>query len=242
MRIGQFDFRPGLWPTLAVFALLPILIGMGLWQLDRADQKRQLQSLLEQRSQDLPVRIDKLVDAGADMQFRQVTVSGRFDPHRQLFLDNRVYRTQAGYDVLTPLQIEGSGVWVLINRGWVPVGASREELPQIPAVPEGRVTLVGVAKVPPKEVFTLGGKDAEKDPLRPVIEYIDLQRIAQRNKFELQPFVILLNADQPYGLVREWTLFSMGPERHLGYAFQWFSLAVALCILYGVANTRRVKA
>ena len=125
MRIGRFDFNPGLWPTLVTLALLSLLLGLGSWQLERAAWKQALiDTEKETASQSAQPLLD-VIEAGGVLDFRPVLARGRYDLGRQLLVDNRIHQARAGYHVLTPLRLEGHGAVVLVNRGWLPMMASR---------------------------------------------------------------------------------------------------------------------
>ena len=141
-----------------------------------------------------------------------------------------------GYEVLSPLQSR-SGLWVLVNRGWMAAGDDRRELPRI-ETPQAMVELRGIISLPPGKTLILGEQEAPGWPK--VIERVELTRLSQQLGRELQPVVILLAPASPYGFAREWQVTPMGAQRHLAYAFQWFSLAAVLLIVYLVVNTRRV--
>jgi surfeit locus 1 family protein len=218
--------------------MLPLLVALGFWQLDRAEQKRALQALYAARARDVPVQVTGMVARPQDYQFRPVTVTGRYVPERQVLLDNRVHQGRVGYDVLTPLALEGKDIWVLVDRGWVPLGSSRAELPRATA-PQGRVTVEGIAKVPFAPGFVLGKGPGEEGLWTPVVPYVDLASFARHTGHPVEPFMVLLSPAADHGYVRQWVLYEGGPERHEAYAFQWFSLAVALVIIYVGVNLRR---
>lgn len=235
-----YSFRPRLLPTLATLALLPLLVVLGFWQQDRADQKRALQALYAQRAADLPVQVTGLVTQAQSFQFRPVRVTGHYVPERQMLLDNRVHEGHAGYEVLTPLALEGSDIWVVVDRGWVPLGISRDEPPAAPP-PTGRVAVEGIAKVPFPPGFVLGGGPSEEGLWSPVVPYVDLPSFARHTGHRVEPFMVLLSPKAEHGYVREWVLYEGGPERHEAYALQWFSMAAVLVIIYVAVNLRRQR-
>jgi cytochrome oxidase assembly protein ShyY1 len=64
--------------------------------------------------------------------------------------------------------------------------------------------------------------------------------------YHFLPDVLWLESGETYGLVRDWPQFDKGreqmpPEKHMSYAFQWFSLAVALCVIYIVVNLKKTE-
>jgi len=139
MRLGSYEFSPGLWPSIATLVLLPGMIWLGIWQLERAAWKQGLVDAHDASSQLAPVSLEWMLDAGEVSEYRPVAASGHYDLEQQLLLDNRTYLGHAGYHVLTPLRLKDHAA-VLVNRGWVPLGQSRAELPELPG-PAGRVSV-----------------------------------------------------------------------------------------------------
>ena len=232
-------FRPGVAPTLAAAALLPMFLALGAWQLQRADEKRLLQGEYDARAQGPTVRIEPRMQRAEDLRFYRVTVRGRYETPHQLFIDNRVHQTRAGFHVVTPLRIEDSEVRVLVNRGWVPLGEERARLPPAEA-PTGTQEITGVATVPADQPFRLGPEAPLRDNGQTVWQHMDLERFAGSVRYPVQPVVILLDPRSPAGgFTRDWTRLDAGIAVHQGYAFQWFMLAVTLLTLYLVFGFRR---
>lgn len=224
--------RPGLFPTLAVLMLLPALASLGFWQLRRADEKAVLQAEYDRRAGDKPVRIEGRVQRAADLRFYRVTARGEYDEKHQIYIDNRVHKGVPGYHVLTPLQISGSSIRVLVNRGWIAGTPDRTTLPAI-STPGGTVNIVGTATVPLRGGFHLGPPVPPGPQWQTLWQYLDMDRYATAVPFQIQPVVILLDpASDAGGLLREWQRLDAGVAVHHGYAFQWFSLAVALLGIY----------
>lgn len=235
-----YRLRAGLWPTLAVLALLPLLIGLGLWQLERAAYKQQLQAEYDRRQTDTPLYIGGRLQTLEELHFYRVRTRGRYEPRFQILLDNRVHQGQAGYHVLTPLHVEGSETRVLVNRGWVALGRDRAQLPRI-ETPEGIVEVTGVATAPQLPGIRLGTVKPAGSGWQPVWQYLDLDEYRRSVSFPVQPVVVLLDPDSGAGgFVREWARLDAGITTHQGYAFQWFALAVALAAIYILVNTRRI--
>src|SRR5690606_12915045 len=104
----RYRFRPGLWPTLAVLLLLPLLLGLGFWQLDRAEQKRAWLAQLAAAAQQEAVNLNAVQPDYPAVAQRRVEARGRYDADRQLLLDNQIRAGRQGYLVLTPLRLAGS--------------------------------------------------------------------------------------------------------------------------------------
>jgi surfeit locus 1 family protein len=226
------NLKRNIVPVIAFLVVLPILISLGFWQLDRARQKQELQAMYDTRMNDTPVSIGERLQAPEELQFYRVEVKGYYDTNYTILLDNRVHEGQVGYFVVTPLRIAGSQTRVLVNRGWVPLGEDRSTIPETPA-PKGLQYVVGIATVPHAKVFRLAPPPALTSQWQPVWQHMNMKRFAEAVSFPLQPVVVLLDPEsEAGGFVRQWKRLDTGIAVHQGYAFQWFSLAVALCAIF----------
>ena len=238
MRIGIQSFRPSRAATLATLLLLPVLLTLGLWQLDRARQKAELQAAFAERLDQPPVPLAEVDVTDPANRYRRVIASGRYDGAHQVLLDNQVRAGQPGYHVLTPLRLTEGGA-ILVNRGWIALGESRQVLPDL-TTPAESVTASGWLGQPANPGLRLG-EDAEASPWPRVVPYVDYQRLAALLGYPLRPVLVLLEPEAPGGYRRDWQprFGGFGPERHRGYAVQWFALAATLVILYLVTGLRR---
>ncbi|RMD70879.1 MAG: SURF1 family protein [Gammaproteobacteria bacterium] len=224
--------------SLLVLLLVALFVRLGYWQLDRAARKEHLAAVYAQRAQDPPLVLDNPVKDAEKLRFQHVIVEGTFDTHHVIFLDNKVYQGRPGFEVLTPFLVEDSRRWLLVDRGWVPQGMSREVLPPVTTPPD-RVKLTGVLNPPPEEGLILGEVDTPGWPK--VVQRIDLERLSQQLGHPLEPVIVYLDPSSPYGFTRAWHAPGRGIERHKAYAFQWFAMAAGLLILYAVLLFRRKK-
>ena len=239
LRVGRLQLRAGFWPTLATLVLLPLMVMLGMWQLDRAGQKLQLQAEYDSRQQQPAVRLMSVLENPGPLRFHRVIARGRYEPEHQILIDNRVHQGKAGYHVLTPLRLEDGAVRVLVNRGWVPLGRDRAVLPVI-ETPQGTIEVTGLATVPQTQGFHLGGAKPAGEGWQPVWQYLDLEVYRSSVAFPVQPIVLLLDPGSPHGgFIRQWARLDAGIATHQGYAFQWFSLAAALAGIYILLNTRK---
>lgn len=237
MQFGRLEFRPGLWPTVITLIMLGILVSLGLWQLDRAAQKRALLEEYRAETNNAPLRLDPFREDYEGMDYRVVVASGHFDSTRQFLLDNRTHNGIVGYQVLTPFVLDGTEIRVLVNRGWVPLGNNRNVLPDLP-VPTGKQRIIARIKLNPDKIFMLADEEPRKGwPWR--VQAIQIDLFEKELGYPLMPLTLLLESDIGDGLVRDWHPLTFGPERNEGYAVQWFGLALTLLIIYLVVNTRK---
>lgn len=240
MRIGKYRFRPGLWPTLATLVLVPLLVGLGVWQLQRAEWKQGLIDANAARA-GLPVSsLQALLPVTADDQYRRVRVTGRYDLAHQLLLDNRTWQGHPGYEVLTPLQPSAGGAAVLVNRGWVPAAPDRSVLPGLPGV-AGEVRVLASIKLPPEKIFRLSDVEEAQTGWPRVVQQPELAQLQRLLGYPLQPVLLLLDRDAEHGFLRDWKpVYGVTPDKHRAYAMQWMTLALVLVLIYVGVNTKRI--
>ena len=231
MQLHHYRFRPKAIPTLAAMMALPVLIAFGQWQSSKAEKKQALQDTYDARTAQQVVRVTpEIVDAEI-FRYKKVIVQGRYNAAHQILQDNRVHNEQAGYHVITPFQIENSNHYVLVNRGWIPLGRGRTELPQIDTPTETQ-EITGIAVTPPSKIYELKAPEPLNKNWQVVWQNIDLKRYSDAAPFQVQPIIIQLDEAVPGGFVREWPRPDNRIQTHLGYAFQWYGMAVMLAIFY----------
>jgi len=240
ITIGSRIFAPRPLMTLLTLVLLALLISLGRWQLRRADEKRVLYDSFASGSD-----ATRPIEAATPPlpRYQHLAAAGHYDDSRQVLIDNMVESEQAGYFVITPFELQGGG-WILVNRGWVPVGASRAQLPAIPVNAQAR-TLHGRADNLPSPGIQLGTRGVLAPPYPVVASFPTHEEIAallKEARWARAADLILLDPGEPDGYVRRWSPPGFPPMRHIGYAVQWFGLATALFVIYIVTNSRRVAA
>jgi surfeit locus 1 family protein len=242
-RYGMSDiepkgtFSPPVWATLGTLLACGLFVWAGFWQLDRGDQKRRLfeafdagssaELLTGQLTDDLPV----------ESRYRRVRISGEYDSRHQILLDSMMHGGQSGYYVLTPLRT-GQNI-ILVNRGWVPADRDRAEMPDV-SVAENNRKVTGRLDLLPRPGVKLASQAPEIDtPWPRRLLYPSVTEIGEQLGDQPYPMQLLLDANNTDGFLRDWRPPVMGPERHLGYAVQWFGLAVTLMIIYIVVNMKK---
>ena len=166
-------------PLLATLAGIALAARLGVWQLDRADQKIALQTSLEARSREPALDGPSLARsplAAEAQHHRRVSLRGRWLAERTVFLDNRQMNGKVGFFVVTPLALTpGSGV-VLVQRGWAARHfTSRTELPAL-TTPEGIVAVDGIVAPAPSRLFEFA--DAASGPIRQNLDIASFARDA----------------------------------------------------------------
>ena len=233
----SFDFSPPWWATLALLPLLAVTGYAGLWQLDRAAEKRALFESFD--SVDAESFLDEPIanEAAASLRYRRIKLYGRFDPDHQILLDSMTHAGQSGYQVLTPLHTGGKVV--LVNRGWIRADADRRILPEarIAADPRTVRARVDLLPRPGLRIPSVPMDDTAAWPRR--LLYPTAGEIGDQLGYAIMDYQLLLDPNEADGFVREWRPTVMRPQRHTAYAVQWFALAATLIAIYIAVNLRR---
>lgn len=230
--------------SLATILGVVLMLSLGRWQLQRAAFKEDLQAQTLRRGA-LPVLpADALLALQAvslqEQLQRRTAVRGTWLAQHTVALDNRQMLDKQGFFILTPLQLEPSGALVLVQRGWLPRNFHQRDVLLPFATPTGAVDVEATIALAPARLYEFDG--GERGPIR---QNLDLAAYSRETGLPLREFMLVQQGPPGEGLLREWTAPSLGIERHYGYAFQWFSLALLLAGLYlwfqWMRPLRRVK-
>jgi surfeit locus 1 family protein len=220
--------------------LLVLFISLGRWQWGRAEYKQQL-------AQDFAANAGRVIALDARPvaelpRYARLEVRGRWDGTRQFLLDNRTRDGRAGYEVLTPLELD-DGRWLLVNRGWVPFGGYRDRLPDVGLDVQSEQTVRGLLDELPQAGLAAGRAPPATDGSWPRVtafpQPAELARVLGVEEGRLADRVLLLDESSAYGYVRGWRPSAKGPEQNWSYAIQWWSFAVLLLVLYVTLNLRK---
>ena len=237
LKFGSRVFAPRAFTTLLTIAMIAMLISLGRWQLRRADEKRVLFDAFALGSD-----ATRVIDLATSRlpRYQHIEAVGHYDQSRQILIDNMVHAERAGYFVITPFALQGGG-WLLVNRGWVPLGASRAERPAIAVSGELR-RVRGRGDNLPSPGIQLGTRARLRAPYPVVAAFPSQAEIAQllgESSWTRAADSLLLDGQEPDGYVRSWAPPGLPPLRHIGYAVQWFGMALALLVIYAVTNLKR---
>ena len=243
IRLATYQFSPGVLATLVTVVLLYIMISLGLWQLDRAEYKDTLQQKIEQRKNLSAVDVVDLPSSIDDRRYLPVRFTGEFDVGHSFLLDNRTVKGRVGYHVFTPVKIsdpDNSVKSILIARGFVEIGRSREQLPEI-LPPKGEVEIRGLLGLPPPTALVLADNIHKSGSWPVVLQYVDLPELSTMLGYELYDMVIWLNENEAGSFEYDLPVLNLNATKNNGYAFQWFAMSLALLIIYIVVNTKSNK-
>ena len=170
----------------------------------------------------------------AELVGKRIAARGHFVGAHTVYLDNKLRRGRPGYEVVTPLRLDGTHV--LVNRGWVQAGRTRDMLPDI-STPQGEVRVEGLALARVARALDAGIHAPGK-----VRQNLEIEAFGKQTGLALLPLVIEQHSAAPDGLLREWPRPDLGVEKHQSYALQWYSLAALSVVLFIGVSFRRVDA
>jgi surfeit locus 1 family protein len=233
------QFRPLFWPTVFAVPVLLSLLGLCSWQIERLFWKRELIAQRQAAASAAPVAAPRSLEEARGMEFHHVTDEGVFLHDKEIFLGATSEAGRNGYQVLTPLE-EPSGRIVFVNRGFIPAEL-KDPAKRSAGQLGGTVLVAGLLRLPPGEKPAWFLPDNRAD-----LNYwfwVDLPAIAAAEKLDrVAPFYIDADATPnpggwPKGAVTRLEL----PNDHLQYAITWFSLAVALIVVYLLYHRRNAE-
>jgi len=220
-------------PTLAFFILMPIFLMLAKWQFGRAEEKKILLEMAERHAKEWVTDFTSTTEVDiASIRYKQIERRGRYDSDHQFLLDNQIKSGKPGFMVLTPFFVEGSQTALLVNRGWIPLGNNRSEIPDL-SVTNAVVLLRGRINTFPSVGIKLQGAEIPTDSWPSIVQIVDPEMVGKKLGYPIWPFQVELNAGQPEGYHRDWKFAKeMQPEQHIAYALQWLALATTLTALY----------
>lgn len=215
------------WPLLIAISATAVLIRLGFWQLERAEQKQVALTQLAQQ-QDLSVEKWMSIQDFSEVHNHTVELKGQIQAQHLWLLDNRVYQGQVGYSVITWFKLKGLEHSVLVDWGWIKAPSSRAELPEV-NLPLTELTLKGLVK----------SVDFSSVVLKQTSELGWPRRIQSLQELDLSQGIIYAQDQSIEGLVQIYKPVVMPPEKHQAYAMQWFLLAFACVSIFVFASRNR---
>ena len=220
---------------LVLFILLSLVVAcifLAFWQIDRGKQKDELYQSFKKSMLSNPRTILELPN---DYQnFQKIQLNGIYLNDKQFLLDNKIYKRKAGYDVLTPMIVEGKVV--LINRGWVD-NNNRLTAPKID-VTQTNASAIGYTYNYEKGFLLEEQENENKWPL--LIQQVDIKKMSKSLGREIMPYVLVMSVKQDHSFeIRE--LYKKNDKlKHYMYSGQWLIFSIIGIYLIYIL-TRRQK-
>lgn len=207
---------------------------LGLWQVDRAAQKRQLFAAFANAANAQVQNFAQASAAAQDAQhYPHLRVTGQYLPDRGYWLDEQFSGNRIGVHAIGVFAIDGQRDLLLVDRGWLAWDHMPQTTPNTPVLPAGEIALTGLYAPFPGGGLRLGGNALPGQAQWPKLTlFLDAKAVGADLGAALQPRMLLLDPEPASAFVRVWKPQVFPPERHIGYAFTWFCFAaVAIAML-----------
>ncbi|HQO16840.1 MAG TPA: SURF1 family protein [Methylotenera sp.] len=250
-RMHDFVFKPSLVGSLLTIVCIPLFIHFGLWQFHKAQSKQRIHHAFNQAQTDQALQFPTIQSNPSlnveEWKYKKVIVTGEYDTKYQFLLDNQMEGNRAGFHVITPLKIDGTSEYVLVNRGWIVANDTHVDIPAVDT-PSGPLTIEGQVWVPSKKIFTLENKSQQEgntlksESWQPVWQNMNMAQYKQAVPYQISDLVIKLDQkSQAGGFIRNWQVPAERITTNLGYAYQWFGFALATLLIYLYMSISRVR-
>lgn len=214
-------------PSILILATMAFLVSLGFWQLDRADQKRTIEASIQKANTgvvELIINQNELLNK----EYYEVRLQGSYIGDKQFIYDNQIVDQASGYYVLTPFVLTGQSNAIMINRGFIPWNGRRDQLDDIAVDSAFREIKIQVSR-PIKRIELKTSDISNQFPV--LIQAIDFDVIEEISSTSFVDVIGLLDPSSDDGFVRKWEPYTGSIEKHIGYAIQWFLMALVLGII-----------
>lgn len=213
---------------IAVAILFAIACGfLSHWQFSRNDERAEQLALVDANYDAEPLPYSEAIPPGqaldAGDEWQPVVLQGGYLADEQVLVRNRAHGGTAAFEVLVPFQTDDGRI-VVVDRGWVPPGRDQPEPDEVPAPPEGDVTVI--ARLRPAEPVPASGRSAPEGQVPTInIELVEAQTAL--SGLDESAYAVLVSED-PAPATRPQALSSPSedPGPHLSYAIQWILFAI----------------
>ncbi|MTJ01566.1 MAG: SURF1 family protein [Idiomarina piscisalsi] len=236
MTLKTTNIKIPLVATIITLLAIGMLVKLGFWQLERAEEKQLLFDDYESQQIIEAKPLSSIKDLNATQhRFTYVSVSGEFQSTPVLLLDNKILDSTVGYNVLGFFHPDSAKLPVqLVNLGWIPAPKLRSDIPEID-LPKGNLTLTAYVYFPSQNELTRNSFEYATDNDSVRIQEAAPKALAREFNATISSHLLLLETPENIGWQRDWEPQVMKPEKHYGYATQWFSLAVACLVIFVIA-------
>ena len=214
-------------PSILILATMAFLVSLGFWQLDRADQKRTIEASIQKANTGV---VELIVNQNELLykEYYEVRLQGSYISDKQFIYDNQIVDQASGYYVLTPFVLTGQSNAIMINRGFIPWNGRRDQLDDIAVDSTYREIKIQVSR-PIKRIELKTSDISNQFPV--LIQAIDFDVIEEISSTSFVDVIGLLDPSSDDGFVRKWEPYTGSIEKHIGYAIQWFLMALVLGII-----------
>jgi len=234
--------------SIIFLSCISLFISLGFWQLERANEKELIVNLYHERQLEEPENIFFITKGNIkEKYYKKYKIKGRYI-NKNFLIDNKIKNKVPGFNVITPFKLESSQELILVDRGWIPLEGKRKNIVKnyqylnFQKINEIVQEINGYI-YPREKSYTIGDISVNADWPRLIqaIDFNEIKDYIDEGDLLISDIVFRLGANNNFGFKREWEIISMDSNKHMGYAFQWFSMAAALFILVLMLIMRKKK-
>lgn len=224
-------FQPTWGATAATALMLAVLLGLGIWQVQRLEWKKQLIETVSIRMTQAAVPLPETADNPDDWEYRPVTMTGQYLHCHEFLIKPRTMDGKVGYHLVTPFR-RLSGGHVFVDRGFV----SDDTLAGI-SRPQGITQVSGIAVVPQKNNYTPANVP-EKDDWY----WADIPAMTQAAGItSAAPLMVQAQVNPSGAYPVPQKVAANIRNNHAQYALFWFSMAAVLLVIYFIRYWKEEK-
>ena len=217
---------------------ISLFLSLGFWQLDRAKEKENIVNLYEERQLSDTIELNYIGKGNIkDTYYRNYKIKGKYI-NQTFLIDNKIKDKQPGFNVISLFQILSSNEIILVDRGWIKMKGQRKDIEKNFNFLNNQDIEKNVQEIngyifPRDKSYTIGEISTNKSwpRLLQAINFKEIKSTIKKDNLFVEGIVFRLNSNNKFGFKRDWKIVFMNSTKHLGYAFQWFSMALALLIL-----------
>jgi len=242
-NIGPYQFTINYWFLILFLLVQTGLNELGFWQIARAKEKQVFLDKIS-RIDDYKILDLETISQSDIKNYMPIQLQVESNAKKSILVENVIQNGKLGYQVLSLVTDKSSHKQLLINRGWIAGRANRNDIPDIESAPYNW-TISG--RLFPIHQQVLSGQAVVEIFPRlvriPVLDISMIERLEKQFGGTIEPYLIRISADTKGHFDILWNWVSMPPEKHLGYAFQWFGLSLTFLIisLFALVKKRKVK-
>ena len=226
-----------LFGYLVVATVVVTCLSLSVWQLKRAEQKKELLAAVPSGFHSIKTSLNRLQTLPIDkLNGDKLTVEGELNSAHVWYLDNQIFNSLVGVDVLALLKVAELDAYLLVNLGFI--ATQNRQLPTI-SLPEQKVGLELVTKTKSLKGFTLAQEPNLEKNQPNLIQFIDIPYLSKAAQLPIIPAVFYQQNSPALIGQPHYKVVVMPPEKHHAYALQWFLLACAACVVAIKLNKRR---
>jgi cytochrome oxidase assembly protein ShyY1 len=238
--INQLEIKIHWKVSFIIVLSIIVLVKLGFWQLDRAEQKQQMQRLQQQRKAAIAQPIESLATADIKtLNYQKVHLTGIYLNDKSIYISNKFHQGKPGFEVITAFKLKSNHQIVLLSRGWVALPFQQKKMPKIDII-SGEQQLIGTIHLSRKNSFFLTENAKGKNwPVQ--LHHFQMNTITELFQTPVIPYVVRLEADKPGSLLSFWPTLALNVSNSIAYAIQWFMMAFALFIVSIIRSTNIIQ-